>query len=59
MQDICIVLANLRNSINSVYDESTVLTYPASSVIRVVKALGDVTSLEYVRKMLKKIIGPC
>lgn len=60
MQDLCAASGDLRNSIRTASDESTVLISPASSVGKLVVALGDATSsLEDVREMGRKILGPC
>jgi hypothetical protein len=57
MQDLYVALTDLRNSLRTASDES-ILTSPAWSVYKVIKASGDATSdLEGVREMLKKILG--
>ena len=58
MQDLYVALTDLRNSLRTASDESVVLTSPAWSIYKVIKASGDATSdLEGVREMLKKILG--
>ena len=55
MQDLYVALTDLRNSLRTASDESAVLTSPAWSFYKVIKALGDATSdLEVVREMVKK-----
>jgi len=58
MQDLCVALTDLRNSLCTASDESAVLTSLAWSVYKVIKASADATSdLEGVREMVKKILG--